>query len=230
MFRKLFKILVAYILTFNVIALLWVIAYAFLPIPFTKLMVIEGQKKEISYAWKSLDQISDKLALAVMCSEDQNFLIHHGFDLDAIMEAEKSNKEGKRLRGASTITQQVAKNVFLWPGRSWIRKAVELYFALLIDAIWSKQRIMEVYLNVAEMGDGVFGAEAASRIYFKKPASKLTINESVRIAVTLPSPKRYSVLKPGSYLKKRAEWVKRQMSYWGNKMTYDPEFLRKMIK
>ncbi len=223
MIRKLFKVVFAYILISNIMALIWVLVYAYIPIPFTKLMLIESQEKEITYIWKPLNEISDKLELAIMCSEDQNFLIHNGFDLDAILKAEQSNRSGKPLRGASTITQQVAKNVFLWPDRSWVRKAAELYFALLIDVFWSKQRIMEVYLNVAEMGNGVFGAEAAAIKFFRKSAEKLSVNESARIAVTLPNPKRYLATNPGPYLRRRAQWVKQQMSFWGYEMTYDPD-------
>ena len=132
-------------------------------------MVIEGQSKEIKYQWRGLEKISGRLQLAVMCAEDQYFLLHDGLDFRSIKKARESNKTGKKVRGASTITQQVAKNVFLWPNRTWGRKVAELYFSLLIEMVWSKERIMEVYLNVAEFGDGVFGAEAASQFYFKNP-------------------------------------------------------------
>lgn len=230
MLRKVFKTGLAYLLIFNVMALIWILLYGKYPIPVTKLMVIEKQKKAINYQWRSLDQISDHLELAVMCSEDQNFLIHNGFDLDAILSAEESNRKGKRLRGASTITQQVAKNAFLWPDRSWVRKIAELYFALIIDALWSKERIMEVYLNVAEMGDGIFGAEAAAQAYFRKSANALTLKESTQLAVILPSPKRYSAKYPSPYLKRRAHWLREQMSYWKYEMTYDPDYVRQLIK
>ena len=193
-------------------------------------MVIEGKTKEIKYEWRDLEQISDRLQLAVMCAEDQNFLIHEGLDFHSIKQAEQSNKKGKKVRGASTITQQVAKNVFLWPDRTWVRKIAELYFSLLIEIVWSKQRIMEVYLNVAEFGDGIFGAEAACQTYFKKPAEALTLTQAARLAAILPSPKKYSAVKPSSYVLTRSDWIKKQMWYWGNEMTYDQEFVEKMIK
>lgn len=230
MIYKLLKYISAIVLSFNLLALIWVLVYAVIPVPTTKLMVMEGQRTNITYNWRSLEQISGKLQLAVMCSEDQNFLLHNGLDFNAIKQADEANREGKRIRGASTITQQVAKNVFLWPDRSWTRKAAELYFALLIDALWSKERIMEVYLNVAEMGDGIFGAEAAAQKYFKKPAIELSTKESARLAVILPSPKKYSAAKPTPYLSRRSKWVREQMRYWGYEMTYDPAFVLEMIK
>lgn len=193
-------------------------------------MVQEGQTKEISYEWKDLDQISGSLQLAVMCAEDQFFLLHHGLDFDSISEAEKANQKGGNRKGASTITQQVAKNVFLWPDRTWLRKASELYFALLIEMIWSKERIMEVYLNVAEFGDGVFGAEAASKNYFNRPASDLTSSQAASLAAVLPSPQKYSVSRPSAYVQKRINWIKQQMKYWGYTMTYDKEFVKEMTK
>ncbi|GAB4237682.1 MAG: monofunctional biosynthetic peptidoglycan transglycosylase [Ekhidna sp.] len=224
------KSLAGFILLFNVMALVWVIIYAWVPIPVTKLMVMEGREREIDYRWKSLDEISGKLQLAVMCAEDQYFLLHEGLDFKSISEAQARNEKGGNVRGASTITQQVAKNVFLWPDRSWFRKAAELYFALLIEVVWSKQRIMEVYLNVAEMGDGIFGAEAAAQRYFKNGAKDLTTTQASRIAAILPSPKRYSATNPSAYVQRRADWIKKQMRYWGYEMTYDPEFVKEMMK
>ncbi len=199
-------------------------------IPVTKLMVIEGQTKEIRYEWKNLEKISGRLQLAVMCAEDQNFLLHDGLDFRSIKEAELANRKGKKMRGASTITQQVAKNVFLWPDRNWIRKVAELYFSLLIEMLWSKERIMEVYLNIAEFGNGIFGAEAASQIYFKKSADDLTITQAARLAAILPNPKRYSAVRPSPYVQSRVNWIKKQMWYWGYEMTYDEEFVEKMIQ
>lgn len=192
--------------------------------------MIEGQKKEINYQWKDLDEISGRLQLAVMCAEDQYFLLHHGLDFRSIQQAAEANKKGGNVRGASTITQQVAKNVFLWPDRTWLRKAAELYFALLIEMIWSKERIMEVYLNVAEFGDGIFGAEAASQTYFNRAASEVTTTQAARLAAVLPSPKRYSAVAPSKYVQGRVSWLKKQMKYWGYKMTYDEEFVKKMIQ
>jgi monofunctional glycosyltransferase len=181
----------------------------------------EGQKMVLKHDWVSLEEISPKLQLAVVCSEDQNYLKHFGFDFDAIEKAMKSNEEGKKLRGASTISQQTAKNVFLWPGRSYIRKAFEVYFTLLIELFWSKERIMEVYLNSIEMGNGVYGAEAAARFWFKKAAIKLNKDESAAIAAILPNPLRYIASPAGPYISKRKEWIKKQMSYWGNQLDYN---------
>ncbi|WP_370087927.1 monofunctional biosynthetic peptidoglycan transglycosylase [Ekhidna sp.] len=219
-----------FILLFNILTLLWVVIYAFIPIPLTKLMVIEGQSKKIAYEWRDLEDISERLQLAVMCAEDQYFLLHAGLDFRSIKKAEEVNKRGGNMRGASTITQQVAKNVFLWPDRTWVRKAAELYFSLLIEMVWSKQRIMEVYLNVAEFGDGIFGAEAASQAYFKRPAKGLSVTQAARLAAILPSPKRYSAVSPSPYVQRRVEWIEKQMWYWGYKMTYEKEFVKDMIK
>ncbi|MBV6648079.1 MAG: monofunctional biosynthetic peptidoglycan transglycosylase [Cyclobacteriaceae bacterium] len=224
------KTTVGFVLLFNIISLIWVIIYAFIPIPITKLMVIEGQEKDIKYEWRNLDQISGRLQLAVMCAEDQYFLLHNGLDFRSIKQAEEVNKRGGNMRGASTISQQVAKNVFLWPDRTYLRKAAELYFALLIEMVWSKERIMEVYLNIAEFGDGIFGAEAASQAYFKRSADGISITQAARLAAILPSPKRYSAVAPSPYVQKRVEWIKKQMWYWGYKMTYEEEFVKKMIK
>lgn len=161
----------------------------------------------------SLDEISRDAALAVIASEDQLFPDHNGFDVKSIKKAMDSygNKK-KRLRGASTISQQVAKNVFLWQGRSWVRKGLEAYFTFMIEAIWGKKRILEVYLNVSEMGKGVFGIEAAARTYFKKPAKKLSLTESAKIAACLPNPSKYTVSPPSGYITKRYPWVVKQMN------------------
>lgn len=192
--------------------------------------MIEGQSKEIKYQWKDLEEISGRLQLAVMCAEDQYFLLHQGLDFRSIQKAEEANKRGGNVRGASTITQQVAKNVFLWPDRTWLRKASELYFSLLIEMVWSKERIMEVYLNVAELGDGIFGAEAASQTYFKKSAADISITQAARLAAILPSPKKYSAVAPSSYVQGRVDWIKKQMKYWGYEMTYSDEFVKKMVQ
>ncbi|MBI2269886.1 MAG: monofunctional biosynthetic peptidoglycan transglycosylase, partial [Bacteroidetes bacterium] len=156
----------------------------------------------------------------VICSEDQNFLDHHGFDMDAIEKAVKHNKKHKRKRGASTISQQTAKNVFLWPGRSWIRKGFEVYFTFLIELCWSKERIMEVYLNVIEMGNGIYGAEAAAKTFFHKPAKSLTSSQSALIAAVLPNPRKFSVAHPSGYVVSRQQWVLQQMGFWGGVLKY----------
>jgi len=159
------------------------------------------------------EEMSPNIRLAVMASEDQLFPDHNGFDVASIKKALANNKKkNKRVRGASTISQQVAKNVFLWQGRSWVRKGLEVYFTFMIELVWSKERILEMYLNVAEMGKGIFGVEAASQTYFKKPASKLTRTEAAMIAACLPNPKKYSVRPPSNYIIRRYPWILLQMN------------------
>jgi monofunctional biosynthetic peptidoglycan transglycosylase len=178
------------------------------------------KKITLKHDWVSLEKISPKLQLAVVCSEDQNYLKHFGFDWAAIQKAIKANEIGKKLRGASTISQQTAKNVFLWPSRSFIRKAFEAYFTLLIELFWSKERIMEIYLNSIEMGNGVYGAEAAAHYWFNKNAINLNKDESAAIASILPNPLKYVANPPSAYVSRRKTWVKQQMSFWGNQLDY----------
>ena len=161
----------------------------------------------------SLEEISPNAGLAVIAAEDQLFPVHNGFDWKSISKAlEHNQKKPKRIRGASTISQQVAKNVFLWNGRSYFRKALEVYFTFMIELVWGKKRILEVYLNVAEMGKGVFGVEAASQKYFKKPAKKLRQTEAAMIAACLPNPKKYTIKPLSSAVKRRYPWVQQQMN------------------
>ena len=189
------------------LSLFFTLLYKFVPVYYTPLMFIRyfenvkaGKEARIERNWKRLDEISPNLWLAVVASEDNNFLKHHGFDMDAIKKAQKHNQTHARKRGASTISQQVAKNVFLWPSRTWVRKGLETYFTFLIETFWSKKRILEVYLNVIEIGPGIYGAEAASQIYFHKPASKLTRGEAALIAAVLPAPLRRNPAKPSPYV------------------------------
>ncbi len=159
------------------------------------------------------EEMSPNIRLAVMASEDQLFPDHNGFDVESIKKALSSNKKkNKRVRGASTISQQVAKNVFLWQGRTWVRKGLEVYFTFMIELLWSKERILEMYLNVAEMGKGIFGVESASQAYFKKPASKLTRTEAAMIAACLPNPKKYTVKPVSKYIARRYPWIVIQMN------------------
>lgn len=211
---------------FIFLSILLTILLAFIPIMGTPLMVIravEGKRVSEEVLWKKdwvgRNQLSDHLKLAVICAEDQNFLEHHGFDLIAIEKALKHNKKSRRKRGASTISQQTAKNVFLWPGRSWLRKGLEVWFTALIEIFWSKQRILTVYLNIAEMGKGIYGAEAAAQHYFRKSAAKLTRAEAALLASVLPSPMRYSASNPGPYVRKRQAWIMRQMQMQGGVAT-----------
>lgn len=169
------------------------------------------------YDWVAMDRISGHAGVAVIAAEDQQFAKHRGFDFKAIGEAAKRNARGKKLRGASTITQQVAKNLFLWPGRSWIRKGFEAWFTVLIEALWPKRRILEVYLNIAEFGPGTYGVEAASRRYFRKPAATLTRREAAALAAVLPSPRRFRVDAPSRYVAARRDWIMRQMTALGGR-------------
>lgn len=173
--------------------------------------------------WVSIDEISPNMQLAVVCSEDQNFLEHYGFDLDAIEKAMKHNENHKRKRGASTISQQTAKNVFLYDGRNWIRKGFEVYFTGLVELIWNKKRIMEVYLNVIEFGDGIYGVEAASQEFFHTSAKKLSRPQAALLAALLPAPRRYSAVHPSSYVRGRQGWILGQMNNWGGELQYPGE-------
>ena len=169
----------------------------------------------IAYDWRDASQISSQLPLALVAAEDQQFPIHNGFDFKAIEKARANNAKGGKVRGASTISQQLAKNLFLWRGRSWVRKGLEVWYTFLIEALWPKERIIEVYANVIEYGDGVYGAQAAARRFFGKDASKLSAAEAARLAAVLPSPRKYSVAKPGPYVQRRSRSIQRQMRALG---------------
>lgn len=200
--------------------ILVVVALRFIPVYFTPLMFIRcaeqitnGESIKLHHHWVSLDKISRHMPVAVMASEDQRFLLHHGFDYKAIEKAAMSNMRGNKIRGGSTISQQTAKNVFLWSGRSWVRKGLEAYFTVLIEFMWSKQRIMEVYLNSIEMGPGIYGVEAVANDNFDKKASDLFRDECALIAATLPNPIRFSSKNPSSYILKRKRQIERQMKF-----------------
>ena len=175
----------------------------------------EGRTLKMSHHWVSLDNISPSLPTAVMASEDARFMSHHGFDFKAIQTAAKRNREHpeKQKLGASTISQQTAKNVFLWPGRSWLRKGLEVYFTSLIELFWSKQRIMEVYLNSIETGDGIYGADAVAQEHFKLPAKMLSPAQCALIAATLPNPRRFSSREPSQYMQKRQKKILHEMKF-----------------
>jgi len=170
-----------------------------------------------------LEDIARSMPLSVIASEDQRFMTHHGFSWEAMRKALEKNKSAKRIKGGSTISQQTAKNVFLWPGRTYLRKGLEAWFTLLIETLWSKERILEVYLNVAEMGKGVFGAEAAAQRCFNRPASKLSREQAALITATLPAPRRFNCASPSGYVRGRQQWVLRQMYNVGDVL--DPEVL-----
>ncbi len=177
----------------------------------------ENKEKSSTFKhnWVDIEDISIHLQKAVICSEDQKFVNHNGFDIEAIEKAYQNNKKSKRIKGASTISQQTAKNVFLWPNRSWLRKGLETYFTFLIERLWSKERILEVYLNSIEMGNGVYGAEAASQHWFGTSAKRLNINQSAAIAAILPNPRRYKAQPATSYISARKQWIIKQMGFYG---------------
>jgi len=171
--------------------------------------VTEGRPIIMKKKWVPIEQISPNVVKAVMASEDDLFLQHNGFLIDAIIKAKEHNRKGKSIRGGSTISQQTAKNVFLWPKRSYFRKGLEAYFTLLIEFFWDKRRIMEVYLNVIEMGDGIYGIEAASQAYFKRSAARLTREQAALIAVCLPNPRRFSPVNPSRFILQRHRQILR---------------------
>lgn len=212
------------VLYFFAISIGLVVVFKFIPIPFTLTMaanqlgaVADGKEATLYYEWKSIENISPELAIAVVASEDQLFPEHHGFDIEAIQSVLDAKGKKKKMRGASTISQQVAKNVFLWQGRSWIRKGLETYYTVLIELIWGKKRILEVYMNVAEMGPMVFGAESASKRFMGKTAAKINRNNACRLAAVLPNPKVYNAKNPGPYIQKRTRAIERQVRGLGGK-------------
>lgn len=224
--KKIVRFLFKLMLWFFGLSIFFVVLFKFVPVPFTPLMAVrfienKTSKNEVvfSHDWEPLENISPNLQKAVIASEDGNFLKHSGFDFIAIQKAMKSNEKGRKLKGGSTISQQTAKNVFLWQGRSYFRKGLEAYFTVLIELIWGKERIMEVYLNSIEMGNGVYGAQAASRHWFSKDASNLSAREAAGIAAILPNPRKFSASSSSSYINRRKEKIQRVMRYVG-KLNY----------
>jgi monofunctional biosynthetic peptidoglycan transglycosylase len=220
MVKKVFGFIKKATLWFFALSIFVVILYRFVPVPFTPLMAARfventfaGNEVYFDHDWESIENISPNLQKAVIASEDATFQKHHGFDFNAIEKALRSNKKGKRLRGGSTISQQTAKNVFLWQGRSWIRKGLEAYFTVLIEVFWSKQRIMEVYLNSIEMGDGVYGAQAASRHWYSKDAYQLSKREAAGIAAILPNPRKFEASHSSSFINRRKDKIMTHMRY-----------------
>ncbi len=209
------KLLVAFLS----ISIISVLLLAILPPITSTFMIIDNlnneDKYEIHYQWVEWEKISPYVPLAVICAEDQIFFEHNGFDLQSIQEAWDERQEGKRFRGASTITQQVAKNLFLWPGKNFFRKGLEAYFTLLIESFWSKKRILEVYVNIAQFGKGVYGVGAAADNYFKKPASKIPYHQAALMGAVLPNPIRLKIKSPSKYVKKRTQWILKQMDQLG---------------
>ncbi|EOI3502690.1 monofunctional biosynthetic peptidoglycan transglycosylase [Cronobacter dublinensis] len=211
---------------FLIVAGVWlagILLFSFMPVPFSAVMVerqfsawFSGDFSYVAHSdWVSMDEISPWMGLAVIAAEDQKFLEHWGFDMAAIQKAVSHNERSRRIRGASTLSQQTAKNLFLWDGRSWLRKGLEAGLTLGIETVWSKRRILTVYLNIAEFGEGVFGVEEASQRYFNKPARRLTASEAALLAAVLPNPIRFKVSAPSGYVRTRQQWILRQMRQLG---------------
>ncbi|MEC4049995.1 monofunctional biosynthetic peptidoglycan transglycosylase [Flavobacterium sp. SUN046] len=210
------------LLWFFGLSILSVIVFKWVPVPFTPLMItraieqkMDGKEMTCSHDWVPLEEISPNLQKAVIASEDGNFLKHSGFDFKAMQKAFKNNNKGRRLKGGSTISQQTAKNVFLWQGRSYLRKGLEAYFTFLIEIIWGKERIMEVYLNSIEMGDGVYGAEAAAQHWYQTSAENLTPMQAAGIAAILPNPRKFKASNSSAYTQKRKNKIVRVMKHVG---------------
>lgn len=222
MIRKIFRWIWKATLWFFALSILSVIIFKWVPVPITPLMMtraienkMDGKDMILTHDWEPIENISPNLQKAVIASEDGNFLKHNGFDFKAMQKAFKNNQKGKRLKGGSTISQQTAKNVFLWQGRSYLRKGLEAYFTVLIELIWGKERIMEVYLNSIEMGNGVYGAEAAAQHWYRKSAKDLSQREAAGIAAILPNPRKYKATNSSSYIERRKGKIVRVMNQIG---------------
>jgi monofunctional glycosyltransferase len=210
------------VLALVMLSLLLVAVFRFFAPPVSALMVERSigswfgdAKYSPQYRWVSLDKIAPVMGAAVIAAEDQNFPQHHGFDWQAIQKAIDHNENGRSTRGGSTLTQQTVKNLFLWSGRTWVRKGFEAYFTVLLETFWNKQRILETYLNIAEFGNGIYGVEAASQHYFRKPAASLNSEEAALLAAVLPSPQRYRVNTPGPFVLERQQWILQQIAQLG---------------
>ncbi|MBA4046710.1 MAG: monofunctional biosynthetic peptidoglycan transglycosylase [Erythrobacter sp.] len=209
MILRIARLIAKFIAGFIVATLVLVVAFKWLPVPVTATMLMD--EKGITKDWESLDNIDRNLVSAVIAAEDSRFCEHYGFDAEAIEQAMKENLEGGRIRGGSTISQQTAKNVFLWQGGGFFRKGLEAWFTFWIETIWGKRRIMEVYLNVAETGIGTYGAEAGSQRYFQHSAARLSADEASRMAAALPSPKKRAVVSPGGWLARHGNSIERRI-------------------
>ncbi|WP_298155143.1 monofunctional biosynthetic peptidoglycan transglycosylase [Flavobacterium sp.] len=221
-FRKIMRLLFKAMLWFFGLSIFSVIIFKWVPVPFTPLMITRsieqkwnGKEMVCKHDWVPIEDISINMQKAVIASEDATFMKHNGFDFNAMQKAMKNNEKGKRIRGGSTISQQTAKNVFLWQGRSYIRKGFEAYFTVLIELIWGKERIMEVYLNSIEMGDGIYGVEAASQYWYKKTAQNLSKRDAAGIAAILPNPRKFKASNSSSKIELRKSRIVRHMQYVG---------------
>ncbi|MFP5441297.1 MAG: monofunctional biosynthetic peptidoglycan transglycosylase [Gammaproteobacteria bacterium] len=220
--RWLKRLAIAALVVFVVLPVLWFAVFRFVPVPVTSFMIrgtvagwLDDAPYRLRHDWVPLEEISPRLQRAVIASEDQKFPEHYGLDFEAMSKALDHNKRGRKVRGASTISQQTVKNIFLWPGRSYVRKGLEAWLTVLMETLWSKERILEVYLNSAEFGRGVYGAEAAAQQYFRKPASKLSAREAALLAAVLPAPRKRNPAKPSAYVSAHAGWIQSQMDQLG---------------
>jgi monofunctional glycosyltransferase len=217
--KKIAGIILKILLVLFISSVLSVLLLAILPPVTTAFIVIDNwtndDKYLVEYQWVSWENISPYVPLAAICAEDQKFTEHFGFDLESIEEAWDERQQGKRFRGASTITQQVAKNLFLWPGKSFFRKGLEAYFTFLIEVFWSKKRILEMYVNIAQFGKGVYGVQAAGQKYFKMDASKIAYYQAALMGAVLPNPIRLKIYQPSEYVKERTQWILLQMDQMG---------------
>ncbi|SFS07655.1 monofunctional biosynthetic peptidoglycan transglycosylase [Dyella sp. OK004] len=220
---RLLRSLAILVLSWFALSWLVVLVFRFAP-PWTSAVMMErqlsawihGEKDfQLRHRWVPWSQVSPYVPMAMVAGEDQKFPFHHGFDFDSIQDAMDAADEGKRLRGASTISQQTAKNLFLWNGRSFVRKGLEAYFTVLIELTWPKQRILEVYMNIAELGDGIYGVAAASDAFYRTPPSRLSAAQAARLAAVLPNPQRFRVDRPSPYVLGRANWIQQQMGQLG---------------
>ena len=228
MFKRTLTVLGAIGFWSVLVCVLWVLTLRIIPPPVTWVMVDQANEQgAVQREWIPLERMSHDMPLAVIASEDQRFLHHHGFSWKAIRKAMEYNekKKGKKVKGASTISQQTAKNVFCWPGRTFVRKGLEAWFTLLIEMLWSKERIIEVYLNIAETGKGRFGAQATAKSCFKHEASRLTSSECALIAAVLPSPRKFNACAPSGYMRKRQGDIQRQMRLLGD--VFDPVVMQR---
>lgn len=222
-FKRIARFLLKAMLWFFGITIIWVILLKWIPVYYTPLMAIRAIENKLDdkemicdHNWVPLEEISRNMQRAVIASEDATFLTHNGFDFKAIQKARANNEKGKKIKGGSTISQQTAKNVFLWQGRSYLRKGLEAYFTVLIEFIWGKERIMEVYLNSIEMGDGVYGAQSAAKHWYRKDAVNLTKREAAGIAAILPNPRRFKATNSSAYTERRKGRIMKHMGYVGN--------------
>lgn len=223
--RRWLRLLLKTVGVLALISVLQVIVLRFVPPPMTAFMLwrqvdarVDGDKDyRWRYNWRPLGEMSPNVPVALVAAEDQLFAEHYGFDVVAIEKAYANNAKGKRVRGGSTISQQVAKNLFLWSGGGYFRKGLEAWYTLLIETLWPKHRIIEMYANIAEMGDGVYGAQAAARKFWRTDAKNLSRSQAARLAAVLPNPKRYNAANPGPYVSRRARWIERQMGRIGGR-------------